>query len=67
MESHPQSQISKIQSYPLHRHDIDYHDSQEKNYKTLILHTEKNLLPLCIAEGYCIDKQDPSTRINERN
>ena len=36
-------------------------------YRTRILTSEKNLLPLCISEGIYIEKQNENHRMNERN
>ena len=54
-------------SNPLFRHDEDIHNGMTQSYKTRILATEMNLLPLCILEGLYIEKQDPQLRMNERN
>ena len=67
MQSHLKGQKSKDKSNPLFRHDTEVHSGEMQTYKTRILNTERNLLPLCILEGLYIEKQDPAQRLNERN
>ena len=62
-----QGQKAEQESNALHRHDVDQHDGEVQKYRTRILHSERNLLPLCLMEGVFIEKQDPNLRMNDRN
>ena len=66
MKNHLQGQKSKIQSNPLHRHDVDVHNGEIQTYKTRILTSEKNLLPLVIIESLYIEKQTIGKSMNEK-
>ena len=66
MVSHLQGQRAKSSSNPLYRHDIERHNGEMQQYKTRILTSEKNLLPLAIIESLYIEQQYPGSSFNDR-
>ena len=67
MKGHLQGQKAKHESNALHRHDVDHHNGEVQKYRTRILHSERNLLPLCLMEEIFIENQNPQLRMNDRN
>ena len=67
MLGHLQGQRSKSTKNPLYRHDLDKHQGEPHTYTTRVILKEKNLLPLCLAEGLYIEKQRIGTTLNDRN
>ena len=67
MNYHLQGQKGRLESNPLFKHDTECHNGQPQLYKTRILKSEKNLLPLCIQEALFIEKQIEGTSLNSKN
>ena len=67
MMNYLQGQKSKRQRHPLHHHDTEILNGEVQIYKTRILGSERNLLPLCVLEGLYIEKQQLGTTMNEKN
>ena len=66
MIHHLKGQKLKISGNPLHRHDMEIHNGEVQTYKTRILTSEKNLLPLVVIESLFIEKQFKGKSMNER-
>ena len=66
MLSHLQGQRSKSSNNPLYRHDCEKHNGDPQGYKTRILTSERNLLPLAVIEALFIEQQFPGTSFNDR-